>query len=528
MRTIDMAGAQAPNVLAIDVGSSSVRALLYDRHGRQVEQSESQITHRQDITADGGSESDPLALFSLVVRCIDAAVATASRLDVPIAAVAMTSFWHGLMGLKADGVPGTPVYMWSDKRSGFDALALGDELDPVAAHQRTGCRIHSSYWPAKLRWLRREQADRFASVQTWVSFTDYVHHQLFRTLLTSISMASGTGILNGSTLEWDRVMLDTLGIPDSSLPRIVDRSDPYRHLANTFAARWPSLRQIPWYPAIGDGAAANIGAGCVGPGRIAMTIGTSAAMRLVVQDPDTNGALVELPHRVWRYRLDREHQVLGGALSNGGNVTGWFADHLADGDFDSLTAAAGKMRPDCHGLTMLPFLAGERSPSWNENATGTVTGLRLSTTAGDLFRATLESTAFRMAAIYDDLKLLATEPHEIHANGAAALGSPVWLQIIADTLGHRIDGVDAEAEASARGAALCALQSTGSISSLDDVARAVSQRFEPDSGAHPIYLAARQRQALLETAIEGIPSAPRELFPEQSPTMPAIGIDSGA
>ena len=504
MRTIDIAEARAPVVLAIDVGSSSVRALLYDRRGDQIIDSEEQLSYTQQITSDGGSESDPVGLFDLIVRSVDGALIKAGGHATPIAAVGLTSFWHGLMGLGQDATPCTPIYMWSDKRSGSDAIELSRELDSSEVHRRTGCRIHSSYWPATRRWLERTSPEQFIRVRRWVSFTDYVMNELSGRLATSISMASGTGLMNRQELDWDVSLLEALDMSVDALPPIVDRSEPYPPLLPDFASRWPALATVPWFPAIGDGAAANVGAGCVGPARMAMTIGTSAAMRIIVAEPNNNAGGTELPERIWGYRLDRYREVIGGALSNGGNVTGWMADHLAGGDFDELTEAAGNIGPDAHGLTMLPFLAGERSPSWNDSATGVIAGLRLSTTGGDLFRATLEATAYRLAEIYDDLKLLAAEEHEIHANGAAVLGSPLWLQIIADTLGHQVDAVEAEAEASARGAALCALEASGFLGDLDDIPMTVSTSYESDHANYQRYRAARKRQATLEDAINNM------------------------
>ena len=243
---------------------------------------------------------------------------------------------------------------------------------------------------------------------------------------------------------------------------------PLPDLLPVYAARWPSLAGVPWFPAIGDGAAANAGAGCVTPDAVALTIGTSAAMRVLLP-VGPNGPVTTFPERIWCYRLDRDHQVLGGALSNGGNVTGWLAHQLFGQDFASLTREAAQLEPDGHGLTVLPMLAGERSPSWRENATATFHGLRLATSPSDVFRACLEATAYRLAAIYDDLKPLASVQHAIRANGAAALGSPLWLQVIADTLGHTVDAVEAEAEASARGAALCALAAIGARPGLGKV-----------------------------------------------------------
>jgi gluconokinase len=492
---------QASRVLAIDIGSSSVRALLYDHQGTQLEDYEVQLSYRQAVTADGGSESDAAKLLELTIACIDGVLAKAGATTGTIEAVGFTCFWHGLLGLDASGSPSTPVYMWSDKRSGTDASELAHELGLDVVHRATGCRPHSSYWPAKLRWLKRTRPDQYDASRHWVSITDYIIRELTGTLATSISMASGTGFLNVASLEWDAPMVRALDVSLDQLPPIVDRTDRADPLTSDYASRWPALATIPWYPAIGDGAAANVGSGCVGPARVALTIGTSAAMRLILPgDQATSG----VSNRLWRYRLDRNQAVVGGALSNGGNAAAWVADHTTDGDLNKLSEEASQVAPDAHGLTILPLFAGERSPSWNEHSTGTIHGLRLSSTAADLFRATLEATAYRLADIYDDLAPLTSSPHEIHANGAAALGSPLWLRIIASTLGHPIDAVDAETEASARGAAICALEAIGAIDELQDAARPVASSYEPDLRAHAAYTSARARQAALEAAINAI------------------------
>ncbi len=494
---------KSPHALAIDIGSSSVRALLYDADGVQAPGSESQHAYRQRVTDDGGSESNAVELVNLAIRCVDDVVAWSGSVGLPIAAVGITSFWHGLLGLGVERTPVTPVYMWSDKRSGHDAATIATEVDPRAVHLRTGCRVHSSYWPAKIRWWQRTQAARHPEVVQWVSITDFLTQRLLGSTDTSLSMASGTGLLDGSTLHWDEPLLALLDLDVSRLPAIVDRDDRLPDLLPEFAARWPSLAGVPWFPAIGDGAAANVGAGCVTPDAVALTIGTSAAIRIIVPC-DESDPVQTFPERIWCYRLDRYHQVLGGALSNGGNVTGWLAHQVFGQDFETLTREAAQIEPDSHGLTVLPLLAGERSPSWRENATATFHGLRLSTSPADIFRASLEATAFRLAAIYDDVQLLANPGHEIRANGAAALGSPLWLQIIADTLGHAIDAVEAEAEASARGAALCALSAIGALPGLATSSGRVATTYKPSGPASVVYHRARLRQRKLEEALDGL------------------------
>jgi gluconokinase len=493
--------AEAPLVLSIDIGSSSVRALWFDGRGRQIRLSEHQIPFRVHTEADGTSEVNPETLFSLVTDCIDRALELAKPRHDAIGAVAMTSFWHSLMGVDGSGTASTPVYMWSDTRSGNDATRLLREHGSREMHHATGCRFHSSYWPAKLAWLRRTCPEAVAATNIWCSFTDFVGARLSRCLQTSVSMASGTGLLNTDDCDWHQPMLDLLGLPREMLPEIVDRRDALPTLSSAWEARWPVLAEVPWYPAIGDGAAANLGTGAVGADRIAITIGTSGAMR-VITDYRTQPPAA-LSDRIWSYRLDRTFRVTGGALSNGGNVTGWLARHFGGGDFDFLADEAARLAPDGHGLTVLPLLAGERSPSWNDDATGVFAGVTLATRPGHLYRATLEATAYRFAAIHEALTPLIEREHEIHVNGAAALNSPLWLQIIADTLGRSLSALDAEAEASARGAAIAALDSLEAIPSLRPRTSAVARTYPPDPTATPIYRAGWERQRALETAMLG-------------------------
>lgn len=502
MRFVSTDDAALPVILALDLGSSSIRALLIDAEGRQIEDSETQIEHALTASTDGGSHGDAAAMFEIVCACVDGVLRDAGTIAERIGAVATSCFWHSLLALDASGEPDSPVLMWSDKRSGGDVPGLIARIPPEALHQRTGCRPHSSYWPAKLLWFRRTHPDTWRRAARWVSFCDYVTLKLTGELVTSLSMASGTGLLDIGGNVWDETVLGITDVGMSDLPALVDRADALPALNWEFGKRWPALAGIPWYPAIGDGAAANVGAGCIGTDRIAITVGTSAAMRMVANgagDAQADGQAI--PPRIWNYRLDRDLRVVGGALSNAGNVAGWLAGLMADGEFDVLADKAAAMTPDGHGLTVLPFLAGERSPSWNDDATGTFSGIRLSTTPADLFRATLEATAYRLAAIYDDLVPLVDPVHEIHINGAAALRSPLWIQVIADTLGHPVLAAAEDTEGSARGAALCALQALGARPELRGPVDDVSDVYDPDPARHAAYLSARGRQRELEAAL---------------------------
>ncbi len=493
------AGAQAPLVLAIDIGSSSVRALMFDGLGHQVALSEHQIPHRLHTTSQGASEADPDTLFELVAECVDRVLDQARDRAGDIGAVATSSFWHGLMGVDPSGQPTSPVYMWSDTRAGDCVDDLRARLDAGVMHQETGCRFHSSYWPAKLLWLRQERPDIVRATATWCSFADYVDFRLRGQLATSVSMASGTGLLRTATSTWHEGILDALDLDPNQLPVLVDRDDRLPRLTASWRSRWPALADVPWFPALGDGAGANLGTGAVGNDRIAVTIGTSGAMRVITED---TGEDMPLSDRLWAYRLDRSHRVTGGALSNGGNVAGWMARYFAGGDFDTLTDGASALEPDSHGLTVLPLLAGERSPSWNDDATGVFAGVTLATRPAQIYRAMLEATAYRFAAIHEALDPFLAPDHTTLANGAAALKSPLWLQIIADTLGKPVSALDADAEASARGVAISALESIGAIDGLRPERVPVKDRYQPNDAAHAAYRTGWQRQQALEAAMQ--------------------------
>jgi gluconokinase len=228
-----------------------------------------------------------------------------------------------------------------------------------------------------------------------------------------------------------------------------------------------------------------------------MTVGTSGALRMVAPQPaGTTGTVAE---SLWTYRLDDQRAVIGAAISNGGKVVDWISE-LTGAPFDGpAMERAAAMDPDAHGLTLLPFLAGERAPIWSDWATGAVVGVKLATTSADLLRAGMESVSYRLALLYADLSTQADSDHLILANGGAILRSEPWLQMLADVFQHPIVALPPDEESSARGAALMALEYAGLIDSLADAADPVtySRIIEPNPKHGEIYQAAMARQQRL-------------------------------
>lgn len=491
----DLTHAKTPLALAIDIGSSSVRAVLFDADGNQLRGTEHRERYKLEITADGGSMCDPLRIRKLTARCVDRVCSSFGEHTSAIAVAGISCHWHSLMGLDRSGSPVTPVYMWSDKRSSLDAVELDHELLLDDTHTRTGCRVHSSYWPAKLRWLKRTRGPVVDSVVTWCGLADWLITRDGEPIHTSLSMASATGLLNTSDRLWDDRLRNHLEIDPNSLPVIVNRNEMIP-MEKVHPDLLPSGLSAVWYPAIGDGAAANIGAGAVGADRIALTIGTSGAIRLA-REANTSAPL---PPGLFRYLIDGRSEVIGGALSNGGNMVAWLSNFSQSKDRAMLMRQASQIPPDGHGLTVLPFFAGERAPSWHDHLGGTITGMSLDTTNIHILRAMLEATAHRFASVYDDVRRFASEQHTIVANGGALLQSPLWSQITADSLGHSIAALHSRAEASARGAAISALNAHGILPALR-TDPAIGTTFVPQPEATIVYRNARKRLESLESAL---------------------------
>lgn len=505
---------QPPRVLAIDIGTSSVRAILFDRTAR-IASPAFQKTYDMDTTPDGGVYIDADRLAAEVASVLDDFCAWGGQATVgqatggqagsrraegghPLAGpfagghpaidgVAMTTFWHNVVGVEGDRAV-TPLISWADTRPGTVIAELGERLDAAATHRRTGCVLHASYLPAKICWLAQIDPDTFSRVERWMSIGEYLFLRWFGAPACSVSMASGTGLFNEHRCDWDDETLAALPVERDMLTPLSDVDEPVRGLKDEFASRWPVLAGASWYPAVGDGACNNIGSGCVDEDRIALMVGTSGAMRIM-----RRAAEFSIPDGLWCYRSDRRRILMGGALSNGGNVYGWMRDTLRLAGEQRVERDLGGMAPDSHGLTVLPFWAGERSPGWHDAARAAITGMTLHTTPLDVMRASLEATAYCFANIHDRLRSIWGDTGEIVASGAGLLQSPVWMQMLADVLERPITA-STVTEASSRGAALLALEACGALEDLAAAPAPLGKTYAPDPANRDRYREAMKRQ----------------------------------
>lgn len=494
---------ESPFVIALDIGTSSVRAAFYDARGQSVTGTEARIVRKVFVAVEGeDGEASADALVEEAAQVLSQTIALASPgLRAQCRAVAVSCFWHTLVGINSEGRALTPVFGWADTRAAKEAEWLRANFDERATHARTGCRFHASYWPAKLLWLKRHHTEIFNAVAHWMSFGEMLTLRLCEATAASVSMASGTGLFDGRKLCWDEELTRALGVGEEQLPPLAGTDATTFAISEESKRRWPALAEIERArvsPAIGDGAANNIGAGCTARESVALMIGTSGAMRVLY----AGDAPPELSPGLWCYRADRRRAVVGGALSNGGVLRDWMSalfapEILAEANEDKIAA----MRPDAHGLTLLPFWAGERSTGWSANARGAILGLTTRTRAADLLRAAMEAVAYRFALIADALPP-DTRAAEIIASGGALRASPAWAQILADVIGRPLTMTDAR-EASSRGAALLALEAMGAIKDISDFPIVRGRRYEPNFENHLLYREAMRRQQRIYDLLVG-------------------------
>jgi len=447
-------------VLAIDIGTSSTRTALFDLRARRLVETTAQRPYQLKLTPDGGAELPPDVVLDATLAILRS---TLRKRHGHVIAVGASCFWHGLLGADERGRALTPIYTWADSRCRVDAAKLRRKYSERAVHARTGCMVRASFWPAKLMWLRRTQPRVFNRVKRWMSAAEWLHGQLGGDGHCSYSMASGTGLLNVTKLAWDDGMLECCGLTREQLNPLTDAA---------FACdRVAGLRDAWWFPAIGDGAASNLGSGATRPGLAAINYGTSAAVRVM-----RRGKRARAPFGLFCYRVDAQRFVVGGAVSNAGNLRAWSLREL------NVRGPASPGRE----LIVLPFWVRERAPNWPDDLRGAIVGLTQATTAADMLQASTEATFYRLARIAE----LLPARHFVVSGGIEQ--SRESLQRLADVLGRELM-VCSEPEASLRGAVVFVLQKLG-VEVTPPAGRVIRPRRE----MMKMHLKARKRGELIE------------------------------
>ncbi len=339
---------------------------------------------------------------------------------------------------------------------------------------RTGTPIHPMSPLCKIMWLRHDQPQLFARTARFVGIKEYVFYRLFGTWLVDHSIASATGLFNLQQLDWDLGALGLLGIDANQLSQLVPTTHRLSGLQPAVARQLGLLPTTPFVIGANDGVLSNLGVNAIGPGQVAVTIGTSGAMRTVIDRP-----LTDPSGRTFCYALTDKHWVVGGPTNNGGSIFRWVRDELATAEaaaasaagqdaYEALTSLAEAVAAGSEGLLFHPYLAGERAPLWNADARGSFFGLALHHRKPHMIRAALEGVIFSLYSILPALEDLIGPTQRMMATGGFAR-SALWRQMMADIFNREVV-VPESVESSCLGAAVLGLYALGKIESLEKIA----------------------------------------------------------
>lgn len=526
-------------ILAVDVGSSSVRCTAFEVTGR-ADSASAGLDGDGDLVRkiEGHSiELDAVApttgrikineILDAVDECVDETLGRIRQLTpgetMRVVSIGLTTFCMNLVGVDQVGEPvgesATLSYACNSEQVAQECLSLKQRLgeDGLATlHRRTGTNLHVSYAVPQIMAYYNDKSNSRVSekIKRWQTISSLVLHRWSGSqnirMPVSYSEASWTGMFNFSSCCWDSEVLEMLDscefvkacctdagfvsvlpevvdfdeVSSVSIPKIKEDGTP-----NKYWTMWPELRSSTMHLGVGDGAAANLGSKCNGMDRIALTIGTSAAARICIPHSINDASSsISLPFGLWCYRVDRHRILIGGALTDGGSTIAWARSllNLDDKAFDDCLGRisndyGSKRLPspvDTRQVSMIPFLGGERSTGFRTGARACVSNLTRDTTATDLVFACLEGVTLRLRAVLDLIRHVRTTPTSpvvLVASGAALEKNGLWRQMLADCTGMTVI-MDADSqEGTSRGVALLA-----AARSHEDERLVVSQRLEPN------------------------------------------------
>ncbi|WNR46522.1 gluconokinase [Paenibacillus roseipurpureus] len=463
-----MTPSQKPYIIAADIGTTSMKTLVIDRDGRVL--ASHSIEYPLFTPAADRAEQDPDQIFQAVVQGVGAVVRKLSVTPEQVLCVSFSSAMHSLIAVNEHMEPLTACITWADNRSAKYADELKRSGLGQQIYARTGTPIHPMSPLLKLKWFAEHEPALVQQTHKFIGIKEYVFAKLFGQYLIDFSLASATGLFNLEQLDWDQGALDYARVTPNQLSTLVPTTHRVQGLSTADAAAMGLSTDTPFIVGASDGVLANLGVGAFEPGVVAVTIGTSGAVRSVVTKPQTDP-----DGKLFCYALTENFWVVGGPINNGGIVFRWVRDHIAAAEaeearlkgmdpYDHLTALASEVSAGSDGLLFLPLLSGERAPYWNANARGVYFGLSLSHQKKHMIRAALEGVMFSIQAVAASLEQMMGPAKVIRASGGFAR-SEFWRQMMTDMLGTAVTVPDS-IESSGIGAALLGLLAMGEIEDL--------------------------------------------------------------
>lgn len=476
-------------LLAVDVGSNSCKAAVFDPTGKSVRLGCRPF--ETNLPKAGWAEIEPRSLWEAFVSSIRDAL---HDVDAHAIRAIGISAQLGLVAVAGDGSPISKILPWMDRRARTQAIQLSESLGDERIYRTTGRRCDPE-WPAcKILWLKQNHPDRFAKTHKFLTLKDFLIQQLTGEFYTDYVHASYSMLFDVERRGWDQGLLGELGLDVAQLPQPVDATEIVGELTRRRAGEL-GLKTLPVVSGGPDGSVGALGAGLLGEGRAVNVVGTTDVLLACGDRPVFDPAMRTL---VNCYVLPGKW-THGGPLSLTGGCLKWFCDNFAEDEaeiasrlglriYDWFDRKALQLHPGSDGLLFIPSLVGERTPGWNPSARGVAFGITLAHQKVHFYRAILEGSAFMLKNATDALQEQGMNFSKLILVGGGAK-SGLWASIRADVLGVPVIVPSVE-EATLLGASLIAGVGSGVHADFSEAishTSGTSTEWEPDEEKHQVY-----------------------------------------
>ena len=465
--------ATKPYVIGLDIGTGSIKTIAMDTEGRVL------ASHRQHYPDGNWNVSTVLHCFTSSLTIL------VQEMKGQPLAVCLSSMMHGVMAVNGNGQPLMPLMLWSDTRAADLAASHRETEKGHRLYASTGTPLHAMSPLFKIRWIKENEPHIFNKAVKFISIKEYIWHYLFNEYRIDHSVASATGLFHIHKKHWDDEALAFAGISEDLLSEPVPVEYTNRSLSSSAAAECGLEGSTPFIMGASDGCLANLGSLCLEPSMVAVTIGTSAAVRITRSTP-----VSDVRSMPFSYILDENNYVCGGALNNGGNVVQWLVEKFLCGpnnssSYEELFNEIASAPPASDGLVFLPYLNGERAPVWDEYSCGVYFGVRSFHERRHFLRAAVEGLCL---AINDNLSILESvhgRSGQLRLSGGLSQNKLLPF-LLADITGREIL-VLKQNDSSGMGACYLALRTLGIIKDLSMLDTDLPQTIKPNVGNHELY-----------------------------------------
>ncbi|MCP3739965.1 gluconokinase [Rossellomorea sp. BNER] len=456
-------------MLGIDIGTTSTKAVLFSEKGEVIQQENiGYPLYTPDIST---AEQDPEEIFDAVLQAVSNIMKHSYHSQNKLSFISFSSAMHSVIAMDENDQPLTKCITWADNRSEAWARKIKDELNGHEIYKRTGTPIHPMSPLSKISWIVNDHPEIAAKATKYIGIKEFIFKKLFDQYVVDHSLASSMGMMNLKNLDWDAEALKIAGITREQLSKLVPTTEIFHNCNPMIAKQMGIDPQTPVVIGASDGVLSNLGVNAIEKGEIAVTIGTSGAIRTIIDEPQTDEK-----GRLFCYALTEKHWVIGGPVNNGGMVLHWIRDEFASSEvetakrlgidpYEVLTKIAERIRPGSDGLLFHPYLAGERAPLWNPDVRGSFFGLTMSHKKEHMIRAALEGVIYNLYSVFLALLECTEGPvTRIQATGGFAR-STVWRQMMSDIFDLEVV-VPESYESSCLGACILGLYAMGKVESF--------------------------------------------------------------